>query len=135
MPRRTVAALLAAVAAVQFVSGCSNNRESAPARASRNTGTATATVAADGVQQVVVTGNEQFRFVPSTIDAKAGKLRIVLTNSGGTPHDLKVTGAGQTGLVGAGEKDQITVTLRPGRHGFVCTLHTRLHMMGTIVVS
>lgn len=115
-------------------SGCANNRESAAARASRNTGTATAVAGSDGVQQVVVNGNEQFRFVPSTIDAQPGRLRIILTSSGGTPHNLRVADR-ETGLVGAGEKAQITVTLAPGRHLFVCTLHTRLHMMGTIVVS
>lgn len=136
MPRRALlAALTGVLAGALLAAGCGNNRESAQARASRDTGTATAVLGSDGVQQVQVTGNEQFRFIPSTIAAKPGRLRIVLSNSGGTPHDLRVDGTAQTGLVGAGEHQQVTVTLAPGRHSFVCTLHTRLHMMGTIVVS
>ncbi len=135
----THAASVYAVAAMLAVglsaAGCSNNRESAAARAPRDTGTGTATVASDGMQQIVVDGTEQFRFLPSTIKAKAGPLRIVLTNSGTTPHNLQVDGGTITGLVGSSEKSQITVNLTPGRHDIVCTLHTRLHMMGTIVVS
>jgi len=127
-----VAGLLVASAAL---AGCGNNRESAAARAPRDTGTGTAIVAADGVQEIVVTGNQQFRFVPSTIRAKAGRLRIILVNSGTTPHNLQVDQTGGTNLVGAGERSPTTVTLNPGTHQYVCTLHTRLHMMGTIIVS
>ncbi len=136
MPRRRYVAAVAVFLAAAPV-GCSN-RDSAAARAPRETGTVSARPGSDGTQQVVIAGNEQFRFVPSTIRAKAGRLRIVLTNSGTTPHNLQVDGAGQagfTGLVGAGERAQVTVSLTPGRHRFVCTLHTRLHMVGTIVVS
>lgn len=126
-----VLALLALLAG-----GCANNRESAQARAPRDTGTATARIAADGIQEIAIIGTEQFRFVPSTVRAKAGRLRILMTNSGTTPHDLQVVGRpATTGLIGGGEKGRITVTLQPGRYTFVCTLHTRLHMMGTIVVS
>ncbi len=124
-----------ALSVLLTVTGCSN-RENAQARAPRNTGTGTAHVAADGVQEMAITGTEQFRFVPSTIHAKPGQLRLLLTNSGTTPHDLQVEGQSQsTGLVGAGETARITVDLLPGRYTFICTLHTRLHMMGTIVVS
>ncbi|MDQ6874311.1 MAG: cupredoxin domain-containing protein [Actinomycetota bacterium] len=129
--------LIAVVAVVTMLAGgCANNRESAQARAPRDTGTATARIGPDGVQEVAIVGTEQFRFVPSTVRAKAGKLRILLTNSGTTPHDLQIEGLpATTGLIGGGEKGRITVTLKPGSYSFVCTLHTRLHMMGTIVVS
>lgn len=129
--------LIAALAVLTLLAGgCANNRESAQARAPRDTGTATARIASDGVQEAAIVGTEQFRFVPSTVRAKAGRLRLLLTNSGTTPHDLQVEGlTATTGLVGGGEKGRITVTLKPGRYTFVCTLHTRLHMMGTIVVA
>ena len=140
MARRT-SLLMAVITVLVLVSGpaCSN-REPRQARAPQ-TGTATAKVAADGVQEITVVGNQQFRFVPSTVRAKPGPLRIVLTTSGGTPHDLLLErvaadGSGpNTGLVGAGERRQITVDLKPGRYPFICTLHTRLHMVGTVVVS
>ncbi len=129
------ASFLLSVLLLLMAVGCSN-RENAQARAPRDTGSGTARVAADGVQEIAITGTEQFRFVPSTIRAKAGVLRLILTNSGTTPHDLQVEGRSQsTGLVGAGETGRITVSLSPGRYQFICTLHTRLHMMGTIVVS
>lgn len=134
---RSVLLVLAGAAALSGVlPACSNNRESAQARAPVHTETATATVGPDGVQEVTVTGNERFRFVPSTIKAHPGALRIVLMNSGTTPHDLAVEGTGQgTGLVAGGERAQITVNLKPGRYRFVCTLHIRLHMMGTIIIA
>jgi plastocyanin len=119
--------------AVLLTAGCSN-RESAQARAPRDTGTGTAVVAADGVQEITVKGSEQLRFTPSTIKARPGPLRIVLVNTGTTPHDLEVAGQ-STGLVRGGEQGRITVTLSAGRHPFACTLHTRVHMTGTIVVS
>ncbi len=126
---------LALALSLVTAAGCSN-RESAQARAPRDTGTAAATVLADGVQQITVRGSEQLRFTPSTVKAHPGRLRIILVNIGTTPHDLKVSVAGQsTGLVRGGERGSVTVTLVTGRYGFVCTLHTRVHMTGTIVVS
>ena len=115
------------------VAGCTN-RESAQARAPRDTGTGTAVVAGDGVQEITISGSEQLRFTPSTVKAHSGALRIIVVNTGTTPHDLKLTGQ-STGLIRGGEQGMITVTLAPGRYPFECTLHTRVHMTGTIVVS
>ncbi len=134
MPRHLQTTAVAGLMLASLLAAGCSNRESAAARAPVSTGTGTAVVGADGVQQIVVTGDEQFRFVPSNIRAMAGPLRIVLTNSGGTPHNLRIDGH-ETGLVGGGEKSQITVTLAPGRHEFICTIHTRLHMMGVVIVS
>jgi len=121
--------------ALLAATGCSN-RESAQARAPRDTGSGTAAAAADGVQEIMVSGSEQLRFTPSTIEAHAGVLRIILVNTGTTPHDLQLTGTGQsTGLIRGGEQGRITVTLTHGRYPFECTLHTRVHMAGTIIVS
>ncbi len=140
MARRISLLSTAFLAIVALLAGAScTNRESRQARAPQETATASATVAADGVQEITVVGNQQFRFVPSTVRAKPGPLRIILTTPSGTPHDLLVEGisdaGASTGLVAAGEKRRITVDLQPGRYRFVCTLHTRLHMVGTIVVS
>lgn len=125
-----------AVTALLVCAGGCTNRESAQARAPHDTGTATAAVGADGVQEVTVKGSEQLRFTPSTVKARPGRLRIILVNTGVTPHDLQVTGTGaSTGLIRGGERGLVTTTLRAGRYPFVCTLHTRVHMTGTIVVS
>jgi len=129
--RRAVA--VAAVLALLAATGCTN-RESAQARAPRDTGTRTALVAADGVQEMTVSGSEQLRFTPSTVKARAGVLRIIVKNTGTTPHDLKL-GDQSTGLIRRGEQATITVTLTPGRYPFECTLHIRVHMSGTVVVS
>ncbi len=129
----------AAVLAMTLVAtaGCTN-RESAQARAPRDTGTGTAVAAADGVQEITISGSEQLRFTPSTVKAHPGVLRIIVVNTGTTPHDLKLAGEGgdkSTGLIRGGERGVLTVTLAPGRYPFECTLHTRVHMTGTIVVS
>ncbi|MEP6695820.1 MAG: cupredoxin domain-containing protein [Pseudonocardiales bacterium] len=128
---------LCLAAALVLVGGCSN-RESAQARAPRDTGTAMTVVAADGVQEITVSGSEQLRFTPSRVRAHPGVLRIILVNTGTTPHDLEVLGpgAGQTtGLIPGGGQGRVTVTLTPGVHTFECTLHVRVHMTGTIVVA
>jgi plastocyanin len=130
-----VAVALAMLPVMALPAGCSN-RESPLARAPQDTGTGTAAKAADGVQEITIKGSEQLRFTPSTVKARPGLLRIILVNTGTTPHDLEVPGTGQTtGLIRGGEEGRITVTLAAGRHPFECTLHTRVHMTGTIVVS
>lgn len=127
---------LVALVLVASVSGCTN-REPRQVTKPRPTITATATPAANGVPHVTIVGDASFHFTPSVIRAKPGKLTITLRTSGGTPHDLEVDGIGkQTTLVSQGGDASITVDLpKPGKYPFECTLHNKLGMTGTILVS
>lgn len=133
MHRRLLAALLGLLVLV----GACTNREPSQAQQPRNTGSVVAKEGPHGLQTATVTGNAQFRFQPSTIKAKPGRLRITLVITGGTPHDLEVEPMhANTGLVSTGQRKSVTVRLNhPGTYRFLCTLHSNLGMTGKIVVS
>jgi plastocyanin len=133
--RSRVALVVALLLALAGAVGCS--RSSNRARTPQDTTPATASAGPDGVQHITVVGTEQFRFRPALIHAHPGRLTITLRTQGSTPHDLQLAAGGaSTGPVTAGQPRSVTVTLpRPGTYGFICTFHTRLDMVGKIVVS
>lgn len=130
MLRRALALLAVLVLAAACSGGTTDSGQN-------ETSTGTAQAGADGVQTITVTGDAQFRFHPSTIKAKPGKLKITLKTEGGTPHDLEVEATkANTGVVSGGEQKSVTVELdKPGTYKFVCTLHESSGMTGQIVVS
>jgi plastocyanin len=131
-PARTTAAALAVLAVA--AAGCSNTKS--PEAKAPHSGAATASTV-NGIQQVTVHATD-FRFTPSTITVHPGKVRIVLINDGGgAPHDLEVVKdpADHVPLTQNGQTKQITFTApAPGRYQFVCTIHVKQGMTGTLVV-
>ena len=127
--------VISAALSVLVVGACSNGGPGGEASESPTT-MASATTGSDGVQTVMITGDDQLRYEPSVIKAKAGKLRITLRTIGGTPHDLEVRPAKiNTGLVSHDQERSIEVTLSRGRYDFVCTFHLTSNMVGVIDVS
>lgn len=123
------------VAAALVLAGCqtqsSINREP-------HTGVSTAAAAANGVQQVVVTTDQSYRFRPSTIIVHPGKVKIILKHVGtGAPHDWSLLGfpADYVALTNPGETKFIDfVAPSPGRYTFECTIHVTQGQTGTLVV-
>jgi len=144
--RYSVVGLALLVAAPLAISGCGNStRPEAAAPHAAASGSAagtraTATVGADGVQQVVIDTTDEFRFGPATVDAHVGKLRIVLMDAGNYPHNiafpsLHVTSATVSGTPSE-QKKVLTVTfVKPGTYEFVCTYHSSAGMKGRVIVS
>ena len=134
MPARRTAAVVAA--AVLGVAGCSNSQS--PINSSPHTGTATASVV-NGVQQVTITVGADDRFHPSTIVVHRGKVEIVLKHDpDGAPHDWSLTGfpAAYVPTATGGQIRTASFTApSPGKYGFVCTIHSKLGMTGTLVVE
>lgn len=99
-------------------------------------GSGTASMVA-GVQQITVHAKD-FSFTPSTITVHPGKVRIILVNDGGgAPHNWEVTDfpADFVPLTNNGQKKEATFTApAPGRYKFVCTIHVKQGMTGTLVV-
>ncbi len=97
----------------------------------------TASPGPGGVQVVQVTGDERMRFSPNVVRAHRGRLRIVLSVTGETPHDLAVPKLdATTGMVQKGRSGSVEVDLRhSGRYEFVCTYHEQHGMTGVIEVS
>lgn len=102
-----------------------------------HTGSSTAAVV-DGVQQVVVTTDQSYRFDPSTITVHPGKVRIVLRHVGtGAPHNWSLLGFPDAfvPLVTPGEQKSIEFTApAPGKYTFVCTIHVTQGQTGTLIV-
>lgn len=92
------------------------------------------------VQHVTIVGNDQLRFVPSTVHLHAGKVRITLKDSGAYPHNLvipalKFTSQSVTGDPG-GTVVAFTVDFpHKGRYRFYCAYHQSAGMVGTFIVS
>ena len=128
-----------ALVALAVVSGCSNRE--APSNKRAHNGTATASPASDGVQQVIITSDVDLRFHPSTIVVHPGKVRIVLKNTAkpgaGPPHNLLVNGLPGVfiGTTEAGATQSVTFTApAPGTYSFVCTIHRAQNQTGKLIV-
>jgi plastocyanin len=125
---------VAALLAGSLLAGCQTqsaiNREP-------HTGATTASVS-DGLQDVVITTDQRYRFSPSTITVHPGRVRITLKHVGtGAPHDWSLQGfpADYVGMVSAGETRSVEfVAPSPGTYRFVCTIHVQQGQTGTLVV-
>jgi plastocyanin len=131
-----VGALLAALA---LIAGCAREAE---VNKRPHLGTATATPAAGGVQQVVVRAGVDLRFTPSTIVVRPGRVRILLVNTAnkgaGPPHNLTfdgLPGVDDVPDVQAGYAASVTfVAPGPGTYSFVCTIHANQGQTGKMIV-
>jgi plastocyanin len=98
----------------------------------------TTVAATSGVQEVVITTDQSYRFSPSTITVHPGKVRITLEHVGtGAPHDWSLQGfpADYVPLVSAGQTRSVQFTApAPGTYKFVCTIHIKQGQTGTLVV-
>jgi uncharacterized cupredoxin-like copper-binding protein len=147
MPKLTF--LAPAALCLALVSGCgsssSGDSSSASTPSSPTTSApaaSTGTAAAGGKFTVVGT---EYAFAPSSISAKAGKVKITLDNKGAIPHELivlktsadpgslkvgqdqRVSEKGSVGEVseipGAATKTA-TLDLKPGKYVYVCNIPT-----------
>ncbi len=124
----------AVLAGSMLLTGCqtqsSINREP-------HTGSSTAS-ATSGVQDVVITTDQKYRFSPSTITVHPGRVRITLKHVGtGAPHDWSLEGfpADYVPLIDPGETRSVDfVAPGPGTYKFVCTIHVTQGQTGTLVV-
>jgi plastocyanin len=105
--------------------------------------TSTTSASAAGAETIAVAANPegQFKYMPSTLSAKAGKVTIAFTNRAPVEHNLTVASAsgavaGATPTFMGGVKN-VTVSLTPGTYKYYCTVpgHRQAGMEGTLVVK
>jgi plastocyanin len=111
--------------------------------ASTNAAT-TAAPAAGGAGSVQVAADPSgaLKFDKTTLNAKAGRVTIAMTNPSSTPHSIAVEGHGvdkdsaQKSALG-GSTATVTSVLKPGRYVFYCPVdgHKQAGMKGVLVVS
>jgi plastocyanin len=126
----TTVALAAAFSLAACQSQSSINRNPHP-------GAITATMQ-NGIQTVVVTTGDNYRFNPSTIAVHPGKVRITLEHKGsGAPHDWQLEGfpAASVPVISPGQSKSIDfVAPAPGSYRFICSIHLKQGQTGTLVV-
>ena len=137
MRARPCLGLLACAVAVSVaLAGCTNSQSSVNARP--HTGTTTATPV-NGVQKVTVDVGADDRFHPSTIVVHPGRVEIVLKHAAdGAPHNLSIPKPVGVFVptISSGQQSSSSFTApAPGKYQFVCTLHAKLGMTGTLVVE
>jgi uncharacterized cupredoxin-like copper-binding protein len=140
------------VATALLAAGCGSGNDPAPVAASRPASPAAGT---DSAGLKVTTTD--FAFAPTTLTAKAGKVRVTLVNRGSAVHELvvlrtaqaagalKVSGGrvseahavGEVSETAAGATKSATLNLKAGRYVFVCNIpgHYQDGMRGTLTVK
>jgi uncharacterized cupredoxin-like copper-binding protein len=79
---------------------------------------------------------KDFSFTLSRRTVPHGKVSFVITNRGVATHDFAI--AGHTSkTIGPGKSTTLTVSLKPGRYTYRCTVdsHTELGMKGVLRVT
>lgn len=112
--RRSLPALLAALAAILFAAGCGGAGESG-----------------EPVATTQVAMAKSYRFDPKTIEIEAGQT-VTWTNEDNFTHTVQID-AREDHEVGPGERVSIEFDA-PGTYEYVCTLH-RQDMDGTVIVK
>jgi plastocyanin len=122
------------VSAGMLLAGC---QDQSAINRNPHTGTSTATTQ-NGVQSVVITTGDNYRFDPSTITVHPGKVRISLEHKGnGAPHDWQLQGlpAASVPLTTSGQSKSVEfVAPAPGTYTFICSIHVKQGQTGTLVV-
>jgi plastocyanin len=82
----------------------------------------------------------QLKFDKTTLEAKAGQVKITLTNPAPVPHNIAIKGpvtAGPSANVSAGKTADVSANLKPGTYEFYCAIpgHEQAGMKGTLTVK
>jgi uncharacterized cupredoxin-like copper-binding protein len=82
------------------------------------------------VTVVKVTAKE-YKFILSRKSAPHGRVTFKLVNKGVLKHDFKIAGK-KTKQLGHNKSTTLTVTLKKGKHAYICTVdsHARFGMKG-----
>ena len=134
--------LILTVTGLVAVAGCggSSNSSSSSAPTPSTTSAASGGGGGGGGQQLALAADpSQLKFDKSTLSAKAGKVTITMTNPSPLQHDVSIKGgvSAQGNIVGQGGKSVVTVTLKPGKYTFYCSVdsHEAAGMTGELDVS
>ena len=92
-----------------------------------------------GAQVALQADAQQLQFNTTKLTAKAGKVTIRMTNPSPLQHDISLKGGVDVkgNIVGQGGTSTITVTLKPGKYTFYCSVdgHEAAGMTGELDVN
>ena len=129
-PRTLAVAGLTTLALV--VAGCGGDDAGSPSGTSGGS--------AAGALKLQADPSGKLRFDTSSLEAKAGKVPIVLSNPSDLSHNVSIEGQGvdeQGETVGKGGTSRVSATLEPGTYTFYCSVpgHRQGGMQGTLTVK
>jgi plastocyanin len=130
-------------AALLALAGCgssSNSTSTASTAAGGGASTGASSSGGGGGQQLSLQADaSQLKFNTNKLSAKAGKVTITMTNPSPLQHDIAIKGGvnAKGAVVGQGGKSTVTVTLKPGKYTFYCSVdsHESAGMNGELDVS
>jgi plastocyanin len=139
------AALLATLA----VAGCGGDDKSSSSDSSATTESTATTPAAttpasggsaSGSLQIKADPSGALKFDTKALDAKAGKVTVVMDNPSPVPHAVGIKGGGvdkDGDTASQGGKSTVTADLKPGKYTFYCPVdgHDQAGMNGTLTVK
>jgi uncharacterized cupredoxin-like copper-binding protein len=131
----------AALLALAGCGGSSKSSSSTSTSSSGGGGAATSSGGGGGGGQTLSlqADKAQLKFNTNKLSAKAGKVTIVMTNPSPLQHDISIKGGVSANgpAVGQGGKSTVTVTLKPGKYTFYCSIdgHEAAGMTGELDVS
>lgn len=140
MSSRRLTLLAGAASALALaVAGCGGDDDAGGGKASSAPAPAPATGAARRLGLKADPGGE-LRYDKKTLDAKAGPVTIVMSNSAPLSHDVSIEGDGvdeHGEVVGQGGTSKVTADLKPGTYTFYCSVpgHRQGGMEGTLTVK
>jgi plastocyanin len=123
------------------LAGCGGSSNSSSSSSSSSTGASTSSGGGGGGgQQLTLQADQsQLKFNTNKLSAKAGKVTITMTNPSPLQHDIAIKGGANAkgSVVGQGGKSVVTVTLKPGKYTFYCSVdsHESAGMNGELDVS
>jgi plastocyanin len=144
-PRAVLFLVVGMVLAAAALAGCGGGPAAAPAsHTSANSSLGTVTTGADGVQQVTLQTQDDYRFTPDHFTVKPGKVRLTVTNVGTQlTHNFRFSPGKGPAAIGAqillltsGQSKTIDFTVTtPGTYQFECSFHVDLGQVGDMTVA
>jgi plastocyanin len=130
-------------AALLALAGCGGSSNSTSTSTTTSGGAASGSSGGGGGggQQLSLQADKsQLKFNTNKLSAKSGKVTITMTNPSPLQHDVAIKGGGASAkgaVVGQGGKSTVTVTLKPGKYTFYCSVdgHEAAGMNGELDVS
>jgi plastocyanin len=119
--------------AVAALAGCGGGGDNGKTTAPATSGAAT-------TLRLTTDPSGQLRFDKKALDARAGRVTIVMKNPAPLSHNVSLEGSGINEIgktVGQGGKSNVGADLKPGRYTFYCSVpgHREGGMVGTLTVK
>jgi plastocyanin len=97
----------------------------------------TAVSAAPNATYKLSADKSKLKFNKSTINAKAGKVTLSMSNPSSIGHNIAIQGKGKGKVVTKGGTSTVSATLKKGTYTFYCSVgsHAKAGMKGKLVVK